>query len=622
MRYPVSQQTFRSWSLSALIVICVPGLFAEPVNWLGGNDNWTDPAGWNTGMLPDSSADVGLNSGILEVNSAVGAVNSLSHDGTATAKLLLEAGGNLSIGTVSSLTPGPFTNTLTLSISGQQSQQSLLTLGQITAPNDTVYAGPFGTLTLSGSSSASSPVSNSIGTLFTFSGGTVNVNSPTTTQYGQLTLNYFQSGSSSPSDFSNGIVVNGGSLTVGGTNPGQGYTINQSGGIYLQNNATVNLTGYSSNISFSQNSGTIQGYGTLNIGGSMFNSQGTITSWPNDSGGLILNNTAGSQISFFQGTYQAYVNPLTLNGSINFTDGKFQNIGSTLTLNGTDTIGNGSQINGPLTLAGGQTYTIDGGVAANSSSIEVGSGSQVVFTPGSYITGADFLLDAGAVVNSAGGSLQNSIIEGAGTWEATQGYTQTTGTLEVDGNLNAGSSTININGGQLQGEGTITAGDLNVGDATIKPGDSPGIMTINGNLTLNSDSTTLIQYGGTDNSNPSSIEYDAFDVNGTAYLNGYLNTQYMDLGIGYTPSAGDIFTILTCADGCDGEFSGYDDYVSSDERFQIEYNADSVVLEIENGTPDSPPPPPPSAAPEPGTWILMSSGGLLALAWRRRKSLG
>ena len=110
--------------------------------------------------------------------------------------------------------------------------------------------------------------------------------------------------------------------------------------------------------------------------------------------------------------------------------------------------------------------------------------------------------------------------------------------------------TVNVTGsGSLNGSG-IVAGKL-TNNATVSPGNSPGIITVDGNYEQGSTGTLNIELGGT----TAGTQYDQLDVNGTVTLAGSLNRSLIN---GFNPAVGNTFTIID-NDGTDavsGTFSG------------------------------------------------------------------
>ena len=133
-----------------------------------------------------------------------------------------------------------------------------------------------------------------------------------------------------------------------------------------------------------------------------------------------------------------------------------------------------------------------------------------------------------------------------GTIIGTGRYIQADGQTINDGSFT--QTTFEIFNGNLSGTGTFI-GDVLIGsNATVNPGNSPGIMTIDGNF--NSIGTLAIEIGGL----VAGTEYDVLNVSGTATLAGMLDVSLFDLGGGlFTPSLGDSFDILV-AETIVGEF--------------------------------------------------------------------
>ncbi|MFO0940977.1 MAG: hypothetical protein U0930_09430 [Pirellulales bacterium] len=88
----------------------------------------------------------------------------------------------------------------------------------------------------------------------------------------------------------------------------------------------------------------------------------------------------------------------------------------------------------------------------------------------------------------------------------------------------------------LKGTGSFTGNVLNQG--TIAPGNSPGIITINGNYTQSAGASLDIEIVGT---NPNVPDFDQLIVNGSVSLNGVLNVIYLS---GFVASSGSSFRII------------------------------------------------------------------------------
>ena len=86
--------------------------------------------------------------------------------------------------------------------------------------------------------------------------------------------------------------------------------------------------------------------------------------------------------------------------------------------------------------------------------------------------------------------------------------------------------------------------ELKVNKLLIRPGNSPGIMTVDGSLYA-TDSVFEIELGGL----LAGSEYDRIEVADVASLDGELAVHLYDLGGGaFAPSAGDAFEILSAAE--------------------------------------------------------------------------
>jgi len=124
------------------------------------------------------------------------------------------------------------------------------------------------------------------------------------------------------------------------------------------------------------------------------------------------------------------------------------------------------------------------------------------------------------------------------------------GTMNVNNLLTTGAGgSINCNEGVCGGNGTVN-GNLDNAGGTVSPGNSPGVMEVDGVYSQGAAGTLLIEIGGTE----SGIMHDLFQVTGTAQLAGTLEVALID---GFQPAAGDTFDILDF-----GDFLGGFDEVS------------------------------------------------------------
>ena len=142
------------------------------------------------------------------------------------------------------------------------------------------------------------------------------------------------------------------------------------------------------------------------------------------------------------------------------------------------------------------------------------------------------------------------------------------GTLQVDGSFTDGSFT--VNGGLLDGTGTVSSVTLNGG--TLKPGDSPGIFHIQGDLNMAAGAVFEAELDGP----IPGTSYDQLQVNGGVNLNG----ATLNLQPGYAAGPGAAFLILV-NDGTDpivGTFAGLPEgavFQAGGQYFSISYKAGS-----------------------------------------------
>jgi hypothetical protein len=110
------------------------------------------------------------------------------------------------------------------------------------------------------------------------------------------------------------------------------------------------------------------------------------------------------------------------------------------------------------------------------------------------------------------------------------------GTIAINNILASGGGTLNCDEGTCGGSGTI-GGSVNNNGGTISPGNSPGILTIDGNYTQGDTGTLALEIGGL----VPGDDHDKLVVMGIADLDG---TVAVELTGGFGPSTGDEFDVL------------------------------------------------------------------------------
>ncbi|MGC8494592.1 MAG: beta strand repeat-containing protein, partial [Syntrophobacteraceae bacterium] len=431
----------------------------------------------------------------------------------------------------------------------------------------TTYSG--GTATLSVISQATPTSDTWVGASGLWNGGAANAanwstgENPLSTQDVTVGSNTAAGGTVNYNDANDTIK----SLTVqSGVTPytldfGAGNSLTVSNGVTIDSGGRIDVQ--TSGASLGVNSALANNGGTLEIGGS----GGTVTV-----AGLGNTGTIG-------------LNP-----------------GGTLNFNGPGTYDNG--VGGTIAMAGGtiagvtgsESFTNEGTIGGNGSIENLALTNSGTVAPGGTLsitpsTGAGFINKG--TVNVGGGD----------TLALTGGnaiYNQMSGSTRVDGQLLA--SVLNVNGGTLNGTGSITA-TVNNNSGTIHGGDSPGTLTINGNYTQGG-GTLLAELAG-----PTS--FDKLIISGTATLGGAL-----DIMTDFTPVSGNPYdlVILDALGGLNGtQFTSYSGLSFAGGSWNVQYAADTVTLVAQY----SGPPPP---VPEPPTLLLLAFGVLL-LAWSMRQKM-
>ncbi len=165
-------------------------------------------------------------------------------------------------------------------------------------------------------------------------------------------------------------------------------------------------------------------------------------------------------------------------------------------------------------------------ILANGAVVENATEGQILSSPAGSISGSGFLLNAGEFVQDSPDSTVVQVpFSNAGTIDISVGW------LVIENTF------LHSEGGLLQGVGTfdVTNATITEFEGDIGPGQSPGILTVEGNLTLGVNSTVYIEIDGT----TVASEYDRLDVSGNLGLTGTL-----DITMGFTPSLGNSFNVL------------------------------------------------------------------------------
>lgn len=299
----------------------------------------------------------------------------------------------------------------------------------------------------------------------------------------------------------------GAQMNLSGTFPSSSTPGATDGAVLLvgsRGTGTVNVTN-GADITISPGAPTGGGLGGgLQIGGSALNPTGTGNGTVNidGTGSVLALNGAFSQIGR-DGT-----------GVLNVTNGG----AFVSTASNVDVIGRKATGDGTVNVTGaGSTWT--------SNRIHVGSDTNVVT----------------AALTGAGG---------AGTLNVANG-----GSVSANEILVAGQGRLTGGGGTIAGD--VTIGNAGIGGGTLAAGNSPGLMSVAGNLGLLGGATMEIELGGTvfDSGIPQ-FDYDRVDVADNALTGATEGTVTIDAGAifdidffgAFTAGLGDTFDVLVADD--------------------------------------------------------------------------
>jgi hypothetical protein len=424
-------------------------------------------------------------------------------------------------------------------------------------------------------------------------------------------LNLQASGTAFSRASGSGTLCNGGMLRI---NPGTGTNtiqapFNNSGSLEVQN-GTFALTGGGTNCS----QFTCAAGATLNFGsGTHWLQNGSSLTGP---GGVLASGTVNVDGAFTATT-------VTNAGTLTFRSGATACV-TNLYLKGGTLTGDGTVVvPGVFTWTGGSLGSANAGLQLKAQGGLSLNNASKTFNGGTLINGALCAWSGGQIncYNNAnfriapGGTLElrtNGVVFNAtsaigpslineGTLRKTGGSGQatsdlvcvnsglielSTGSLSLPSLVQNGGQTVldggqltftlsqsaELLGGVLSGSGTVTGSLYN--DAAIRPGGSPGRLTITGGYTEGPNARLEIELGGTN----AVTGYDQLSIGGSASLAGTLDLSFVN---GFTPAPGDRFTVLVC-----GTRNGIFSAVSSPvNNLSPGYASTQVVVESGNSPP-------------------------------------
>jgi autotransporter-associated beta strand protein len=474
----------------------------------------------------------------------------------------------------------PFGNSVSLSAIGAISTEETVTISGNVSGSGSLYKYGSGSVILGGTNSHLGNTVVNAGTLIlgspTFSGGAgdTRVNAGATLRYGNHhqikdaasvivdggTIDY-----QGWTDAYNSLVLVGGIVT-GGVGSSLGIA---SPGITSDGTSSISTATY---VPLAGNQFNVQS-GTLSVSSSIIDGSGPSTFVKNGVGTLTLN---GGAVNAFSGGTVVNQGTLILD---RITDGATQaandggvavgnltvNAGATARVNqfhqikdsATVMLNSGTlEINGPaiegvknVVLANGFVHGT-GGLAITHGGTISSSGDSVIgprVIP--QLADNNFQIDVASgklsLTSGIEGSTPGQVLtkKGAGELELKGTAWHNSTTIEagkfsvntVAGSTHTGSITVGP-GGTLGGTGVI--GGSVTGPGRVAPGNSPGILTINGSYTMQSASQLDIEINGT---GTAGVDYDLLRVGGQLTLRGAIN---LDFANNPAPTLGDSVTFI------------------------------------------------------------------------------
>lgn len=485
---------------------------------------------------------------------------------------------------------------------------------------------------------STSETTSNVGVFFNNTGGAIEV------QTGTLALTAGAAGTGGAFNVAPGKTLD---ITFGGTWTG---VFNGSGSILLHGNSmTVGAVGATFNFPFTYSAGTIRLDGSLTSTGSSRWTGGTFSKSSSTGGSLInegtfilsgstknLTGVFGSDLVLEnKGTILHSAGTMTIeNVRINNNSGKlyeFQGTADIYRISGGHAFFNFGTMrmtaSGQTATVGVQVDNAQGTIDVRAGTLSLTSGLTQFSSPnlnaGTYLIAGTFRFGASggavntnaatieldgissAMLNKDGNNALANFSSNTGTFRiknsrnfTTAGRFNNSGVVSVGsgstfslgagaGSTATGGGTFTVqSGGILAGANTLASNVSN--DGQVSPGNSPGIVTVNGSYAQNTGSVFNVEIGGT----TAGTGYDQLNVQGTVTLAGSLN---MTLINNFTPAEGTVFLIVN-NDGTDpisGIFDGLPEgsvFTNGAYRFRISYQSGSGGNDVGITTLDSTPP--------------------------------
>jgi autotransporter-associated beta strand protein len=247
--------------------------------------------------------------------------------------------------------------------------------------------------------------------------------------------------------------------------------------------------------------------------------------------------------------------------------------GATLDLNGF------SQAVGSLAGAGGTVMLGAGTLTAGVDNASTAFAGAITGTGGLVKDGAGALALSGA--NAYTGPTRVM----AGVLELTGGVSMASAMIQIDAGAalvaTGTTATLNLGSGQvLKGSGSFIGGLITGSGATVRPGSSPGVLTVTGDWQMDAGSTLEVELNGP----AAGTGHDQLAFGGGSLT---LNGPDLSILLGFAPTDGSSFAIVTGLSGFDpgvnGTFRDLADgstFTVDSTDFRIDYEATEITLTV------------------------------------------
>jgi fibronectin-binding autotransporter adhesin len=289
-----------------------------------------------------------------------------------------------------------------------------------------------------------------------------------------------------------------------------------------------------------------------------------------------LSLTAPALLRVGDGTAAATAMSATIASAISGTNGIDKIDLGTLVLTGTNTYAGGTRVSGGVLSVGADSalgaasgnVTLDGGTLRTTAVLTSARSIVLGAAGGTFDLGANAVTLSGALTGAGAlNVLSSGVLTVSGNSGSRTGATRIDGgTLALSGTL-GGPVTVGL-GATLTGTGTT--GNLIV-EGRVGPGNSPGTLNVNGNLTFAAGSTYGVELGAAGAT-------DAIAVSGTAALNGgTVVITTLDPERNYIN--GSVYRILSATGGVTGRFAGLTD-TSAFLDYALSYGANFADVTV------------------------------------------